>query len=171
MESRTQVLPDAASDDLAQAWHMVKRADIQPGEYVMVWGALSGPGAFAVKLCRLLNAQVLAVVESGDQVEQAVQLGAHAAVAENPRKVFQEVRRFTNKKGVQVVLAPKGTEQWESSIQCVAYAARIVTHSGTGDSEVPLDLRFLFWKQLSILGCHFPTETERLEAFALASRF
>jgi NADPH:quinone reductase-like Zn-dependent oxidoreductase len=100
------------------AWHMlVTRADLKPGEDCLVIGAGSGVGSVAVQLARMLGARVIATMGSEAKFAKARELGAHEVVNHRTADVAAEVRRLTDKKGVEVVFEHVGGRIFE---QCVA---------------------------------------------------
>lgn len=151
---------------LGTSWHMlVTRAKIQPGETVLIWGATSGIGITAIQIAKLFNARIIAVAGSDEKLEAARRLGADELINYNTENVFRTVRRLTDKRGVDVVFEHTGADTWTTSIQCMAYGARLVTCGNTTGYNSKLDLRVLFWKQLSLLGCHSMSKYEVLEGW------
>ncbi|WP_310552108.1 zinc-binding dehydrogenase [Paenibacillus glufosinatiresistens] len=151
---------------LGTSWHMlVTRARIQPGETVLIWGATSGIGTTAIQIAKLFNARVIAVAGSDEKLEAARQLGADETINYRTENVFRTVRKLTDKRGVDVVFEHTGVNTWNTSIQCMAYGARLVTCGNTTGFHAQLDLRVLFWKQLSLLGCHSMNKYEVQEGW------
>lgn len=159
--------PEAASVPLClmTAWHMLAgRARVQPGDTVLVWGATSGVGVMAVQIAKLHGARVLAVAGSQAKLEAALALGADAGIDHRTQDVVAEVRRLTAKRGVDVVVEHTGQLTWERSIASMAPGARLVTCGNTTGFDARTDLRFVFNKQLSLLGSHEGTKAELLQA-------
>ena len=71
-----------------------------------------------------------------------------------------EVRRITNKRGVDVVFEHVGTATWEDSLASLAPTGRLVTCGATTGFDAKVDLRFLFSRQLSLLGSYMGTKSE-----------
>lgn len=151
---------------LATAWHMlVGRARVQPGEDVLIWGATGGVGIYAIQIAKLFGARVIAVAGSDEKLETAKRLGADHLINYNTQEVFLYVRRITGKRGVDVVFEHTGVATWETSIRCMKPGARLVTCGNTTGFDAKLDLRALFWNQLSLLGCHTGSKAEIMEAW------
>src|SRR6202165_3768761 len=92
------------------AWHMlVSRAELQPGEDVLILGAGSGVGSAAIQIAKFFGARVIATAGSDAKLEKARQLGADHLINHKTQKIREEVRRVTNKRGVDVVLEHVGT--------------------------------------------------------------
>ncbi len=153
---------------LLTSWHMlVTRAKLAPGEDLLVWGAGSGIGAIAIQIGTLMGARVIAVAGSDAKLEKAKALGAHDVINHSTQDVLGEVRKLTARKGVDVVFEHVGEATWERSIAAMAWGARLVICGNTTGFEAKTDLRFLFNKQLSLLGSHQGSKAELLDAMKL----
>ncbi|MGH7162799.1 MAG: zinc-binding dehydrogenase [Planctomycetota bacterium] len=141
------------------AWAMlVRRAQVRPGEWVVVHAAGSGVGSAAIQIARLFNARVIATASSDEKRKRARELGAEAAL---PYEEFaREVRRITNKVGADVVVDHVGPATWEGSVACLRRGGRLVTCGGTSGHEIRFDVRPLFYKSLSFLGSTMGTLEE-----------
>ena len=166
-------LPDGFSFEEASAfplvfltaWRMlVTRARVRPGEDVLVWAAGSGVGMAAVQVAKLLGARVIATAGSDAKLIQALELGADSVVNHHTSDVVAEVKRLTRKKGADVVVEHVGRATWERSILALAHRGRLVTCGATTGPESATDLRYLFSKQLSLLGSYMGSKAELLEA-------
>jgi len=135
------------------AWHMlVARAEVQPGDLVLVHAAGSGVGSAAVQIARLLGAQVIATAGTDAKLERATELGAGDTINYNETDFADEVSRLTRKRGVDVVVEHVGQATWEGSVRCLARGGRLVTCGATTGPVGDLHLPRLFFKSLSILG-------------------
>ena len=143
------------------AWHMlVDRARLQPGEDVLVLGAGSGVGSAAIQIAKFFGARVIATAGSDAKLEKARQLGADHVINHKTQKIRDEVRRITNKRGVDVVFEHVGTATWDDSLASLALSGRLVTCGNTTGYDAKLDLRFLFSRQLSLLGSYMGVKGE-----------
>lgn len=146
------------------AWHMlVTRARVFPGEDVLVWAAGSGVGTAAVQIAKYLGARVIATVGTPEKMEQARALGADHVLNHRSDDIVAEVKRLTEKKGVEVVFEHVGESTWERSILALAHRGRLVTCGATTGPKGATDLRFLFSKQLSLMGSYMGSKGELLE--------
>ncbi len=135
------------------AWHMlVVRAEVQPGERVLVQAAGSGVGSAAVQIACLLGARVIATAGTDAKLERAAELGAEDTINYNEADFPEEVSRLTNKRGVDVVVEHVGQATWDGSVRCLAKGGRLVTCGATTGPVGDLHLPRLFFKSLSILG-------------------
>jgi NADPH:quinone reductase-like Zn-dependent oxidoreductase len=149
------------------AWHMlVTRARIRPGEDVLVLGAGSGVGQAAIQIAWLHGARVFATAGTDEKLGRARELGAHEVVNHHTQDFPAEIRRFTNKRGVDVVIEHVGEATWERSLKCLARGGRLVTCGATTGYKAGIDLRFLFARQYSLMGSYMGTKAELLRAAA-----
>jgi NADPH:quinone reductase-like Zn-dependent oxidoreductase len=143
------------------AWHMlIARAALQPGEDVLVLGAGSGVGSAAIQIGKFFGARVIATAGSDEKLSKARQLGADHVINHKTQKIRDEVRRLTNKRGVDVVFEHVGTATWDDSLASLALAGRLVTCGNTTGYDAKIDLRFLFSRQLSLLGSYMGVKSE-----------
>ena len=102
---------------LMTVWRMlVTRARIQAGDFVLIWGGAGGLGSMAIQVCNLFGARGIAVVGSDEKVEYAKNLGAYDTINRKTQKVRDEVRRITNKVGVDIVFEHTGEQTWKESV-------------------------------------------------------
>lgn len=143
------------------AWHMlVTRAQLQPGEDILILGAGSGVGTAAIQIAKFLGARVITTAGSDEKLAKAKELGADHLINHKSQKIRDEVRRMTNKRGVDVVFEHVGTATWEDSLASLAPTGRLVTCGATTGYDAKVDLRFLFSRQLSLLGSYMGTKSE-----------
>jgi NADPH:quinone reductase-like Zn-dependent oxidoreductase len=135
------------------AWRMVvTRAQVQAGEWVLVWGIGGGVSLTALRIARLVGARVIATSSSDAKLARAKELGAEVTVNHRTQPVTQVVREVTGKRGVDVVVENVGEATWGDSLRCLAKGGRIVTCGGTSGPKLVTDVRPLFWHQYTILG-------------------
>jgi NADPH:quinone reductase-like Zn-dependent oxidoreductase len=143
------------------AWHMLlTRAELQPGEDVLVLGAGSGVGSAAIQIAKFFGARVLATAGSDEKLQKAKELGADHLINHRTQKIREEVRRITGKRGVDVVFEHVGTATWDDSLASLAPSGRLITCGATTGYDAKIDLRFLFSRQLSLLGSYMGTKSE-----------
>ena len=139
--------------DLLTAWHMlVARAQLRPGETVLVHAGGSGVGSAAIQIAKLWGATVYATAGSAQKAARAKELGADVAIEYRSQDFLAEVRTLTAKRGVDVVFEHVGADTFERSLRALAKGGRLVTCGATAGAEVTLNLRLVFFKLLSILG-------------------
>jgi NADPH:quinone reductase-like Zn-dependent oxidoreductase len=135
------------------AWTMlVRRAQLRAGETVLVQAAGSGVGSAAVQIAKLLGARVIATASTDAKLEKAKALGADVLINYARTDFVREVRNVTERRGVDVVFEHVGGETFTQSISCLPYGGRLVTCGATAGADVPLNLKVLFYKRISLLG-------------------
>lgn len=143
------------------AWHMlVNRAQLQPGEDVLVLAAGSGVGSAALQVAKFFGARVIATAGTDEKLKKARELGADELINHSVMPISKEVRRLTNNRGVDIVFEHVGSATWEHSVKSLALGGRLVTCGATTGYDVKIDMRFLFVRQLSILGSYMGTKSE-----------
>ena len=147
------------------AWHMlVTRANVQPGEDVLVHAAGSGVGSLAIQIAKLRGARVIATASTEDKLAKAKELGADDVLNYSNDGWPKEVRRLTNKKGVDVVFEHTGAATWPGSIASLKTNGRLVTCGATSGYAAQTDIRQVFYRHLTILGSFMGSKAELLEA-------
>jgi NADPH:quinone reductase-like Zn-dependent oxidoreductase len=146
------------------AWHaLVRRAKLRLGETVLVHAAGSGVGVAAVQIAKLLGARVIATAGSDAKLQKAKALGADEVVNYETQDFAKEVKRLTDRKGVDVVFEHVGKKTWEKSILSASIGGRITTVGATTGFDPLTDLRHVFFRQISILGSTMGTAADLLE--------
>jgi NADPH:quinone reductase-like Zn-dependent oxidoreductase len=147
------------------AWHMlITRAQLTRGEDVLVLAAGSGVGQAALQLAILHGARVFATAGSDDKLQKARALGAFEVINHRTQDVAEEIRRLTNRRGVDVVIEHVGEATWPAAVRSLTRGGRLVTCGATTGWNGAIDLRVLFVKQLSLLGSFMGTKGELLRA-------
>jgi NADPH:quinone reductase-like Zn-dependent oxidoreductase len=147
------------------AWHMlVTRANVQPGEDVLVHAAGSGVGSIAIQIAKLRGARVLTTASSDDKLAKARELGADETINYTRDDWPKEVRRLTDKKGVDVVVEHTGAATWPGSISSLKNNGRLVTCGATSGFDARTDLRQVFYRHLTLLGSFMGSKGELIEA-------
>jgi NADPH:quinone reductase-like Zn-dependent oxidoreductase len=143
------------------AWHMLTgRAAIRPGQTVLVLGANSGVGIAAIQIAKLFHARVITTAGDDRKIERARELGADFVINHYQQKISQEVRKITNSEGVDIVIEHVGKATWDESVKSLKAGGTLVTCGATTGPKVELDLRFLFSRQLALLGSYMGTMSE-----------
>ncbi len=134
-------------------WHMlVEQARVQVGDEVLVLAAGSGVGSAAIQVAKLFGAHVIATASTAAKLEKAKELGADETINYEEQDFLEEVKRLTNKRGVDIVVEHVGKSTWDKSIRCLAKGGRLVTCGATTGYDAVTDLRYVFYKELKIFG-------------------
>jgi NADPH:quinone reductase-like Zn-dependent oxidoreductase len=135
------------------AWQMlVDRACVRPGETVLVVAAGSGVGVAAIQIAKLFGARVLAAASTDAKLAAARGLGADETINHATGDLVAEVKRLTGRRGADVIVDHVGAATFGKAVVACARGGRIVICGATSGYEPTLNLRHLFWRQLSVLG-------------------
>jgi len=129
------------------------KAQVKPGEWVLVMGAAGGLGSAAVQVAKALDARVIAAAGSDERVAFAMALGADAGVNYRAADLTSEVRRITEGKGVNVVIENIGDpDLFSKAFASLGRGGRLITAGGHGGGMVPLDVKHLYLNYITIIG-------------------
>ncbi|MBZ5683800.1 MAG: zinc-binding dehydrogenase [Acidobacteriia bacterium] len=143
------------------AWHMlVGLAAVRPGQTVLVLGASSGVGIAAIQIAKLFQCRVITTAGDEAKLEKGRTLRADYGINHYKQKISEEVRKITNKEGVDIVVEHVGAATWDESMKCLKTGGTLVTCGATTGPSVGIDLRHLFARQLRILGSYMGTMGE-----------
>jgi NADPH:quinone reductase-like Zn-dependent oxidoreductase len=154
-------IPDGVSFETAAAAGLVfvtawralfGRGRLEPGERVLVTGGSGGVATAAVQLALHAGAHVTVLTSGGERVERLKALGAHRVLDRTEEEAGLLLRRAVGPRGVDLVVDSVGEALWGALVRVMAPGGRLVCYGATTGPKVTLDLRHLFWKQLSILG-------------------
>ncbi len=150
------------------AWHMlVTKAALRPGETVLILAAGSGLGQAAIQVALAQGARVIVTAGSDEKLARARELGAHEGIDHYREDIAKEVRRFTDRGGVDVVFEHVGQATWEASMKSLKRGGRLVTCGATTGPSVSMDIRHLFSRQISLIGSYMGSKGELLRAAEL----
>lgn len=143
------------------AWRLlITRARVRPGEEVLVLGAGGGVASAAIQIAKLAGARVTATTSTEEKAQKARELGADAVVNYREEPWSKVVWERTGKRGVDVVLDSVGEATWPQSLRTLAPNGRLVTPGATSGPKVETDVRYVFWRQLQVLGSTMGTRAE-----------
>ncbi len=152
------------------AWHMLTTlAVLRAGETLLVMGAGSGVGVAAIQIAQLCGARVIAASRSEAKLAKAREAGADWVVQAPPKDVLRETRRITGGRMVDVVFEHVGPAVFESALKSLRPGGRLVTCGATTGPQVTLDLRYVFSRELSIMGAKMGSRAEMEEVSRLVA--
>lgn len=146
-----------------------QRANLQPGETLLVLGAAGGVGSAAVDLGKAMGARVIAAASTDDKLAFATELGADAGINYTTDDVRERVKELTGGQGVDVVYDPVGGQLTEPALRSMAWNGRLLVVGFAAGSipEIPLNLPLL--KGVSITGVFWGAWTKRDPAASAAN--
>jgi len=138
------------------AWFALhRRAQVQPGETVLVHAGAGGMGSASIQLALAAGATVIATAGGPDKVERCRGLGAHHAI-DHRAEVFQDVvNELTGGRGADVILDSVGGDTFLASTKCIAWEGRIVVVGAAGGAYAEARTNHALVKNYSILGLNW----------------
>jgi zinc-binding alcohol dehydrogenase/oxidoreductase len=134
------------------AWRaLISKAQVKPGERVLIPGAGSGVATFALQIARLAGAQVYVTSHSDQKLQRAMDLGADGAVNYTQPDWPDEIRRISQG-GFEVVIDSVGAATFNPALDLLVPGGRMITFGSTSGTDASLEIRQLYRKQISLMG-------------------
>jgi len=148
-----------------------RRANLQPGETLLVHAGAGGVGSAAIQLGKAAGATVIATAGSDEKVAICKQLGADHAINYKTQDFVEEVKRITAGRGADVVFDPVGGDVYDRSTKCIAFEGRIVIIGFTSGRIPQAAANHLLIKNYSVVGLHWGLYSKRMpELIPVAAR-
>lgn len=137
----------------ATSHHALKdRAQIKPGETLLVLGAAGGVGLTAVELGKQMGARVIAAASSDEKLALCREYGADETINYAKEDLRQRIKDLTNGQGVDVVYDPVGGSMTETAVRGLALNGRLLV-IGFAAGDIPkIALNLLLLKQSALIG-------------------
>lgn len=137
------------------AMHMLTdRAQVRAGDWVLAVGGASGVGSVAIQIAKQLGARVLSTGSTEAKRKLARDLGAEFVLDSTEANWPAEVRKITDKHGVDLVIEHVGGDVLLKCFECLARNGTVVTCGATAGREVNLNLWPIFVKQQRLVGSY-----------------
>ena len=133
--------------------HMIERAAVKAGELVVVLGAAGGVGLACVQIAKQRGATVIAVSSDDGKLERLAALGADHGINSATHDFSREVWAISEKRGADVAVNYIGGETWVPTLRCLGMGGRLVTCGASAGFDPPTDIRYIWRRQLNIMGC------------------
>ena len=131
---------------------LVRRARLEPGEWVLVHGAAGGVGLAAVDLAKALGARVIAASASDDKLAAVQALYAPDAVVNVTGGFKDKVKAITDGRGADVIYDPVGGDVFDESVRCIAFDGRLLVIGFTAGRIPTLSVNMPLIKGFSVMG-------------------
>lgn len=150
------------------AWRMlIQRAKVRTGESVLVVGAGGGVNSMAIQIAKLAGAKVYVVAGNREKGIKAQELGADVVLDRSQVDWGREIYKLTGKRGVDVVVDNVGKATLNTSMKAVVRGGRIVIIGNTSGPHAEIDIRYIFGKQISLIGSTMGTHQDFCEITSL----
>lgn len=137
-----------------------EKAQLQPGETLLVLGAAGGVGLAAVELGAAMGARVIAAASTDEKLELARAHGAELTINYATADLKTELKRLVPG-GVDVVYDPVGGPMTEAAVRGMGWGGRLLV-IGFANGEIPkLPLNLLLLKEGAAIGVFWGAWTQR----------
>jgi len=138
-----------------------QRANLKPGENLLVLGAGGGVGIAAVELGRAMGARVIAAASTEEKRLAAVKAGAHEVVDYSDGELKDKVKALTDGKGADVIYDPVGGELFDQVMRCINWEGRVLV-VGFAAGDIPkLPINLVLLKSCQVVGVFYGAFTAR----------
>lgn len=131
---------------------LVWRANLQPGETVLVLGAAGGVGLAAVEVAAAMGATVIAAAGNTEKCALARAHGASHTIDYRREELRERVRALTANRGVDVVFDPVGGDAFAQALRAVAWGGRILVIGFASGSVPQIPANHVLVKNIDIMG-------------------
>jgi zinc-binding alcohol dehydrogenase/oxidoreductase len=136
------------------------RAEVRPGDTVLITGIGGGVSTFALIVARHLGARTLVTSGSDKKLARAASLGADAGFNYRTGDWVAEARAVCDGQGPDVVIDSVGGAHFNQVLDVVRPGGRVVVYGATQSAVPEMILRRVFWKQLDVRGSTMGNPTE-----------
>jgi NADPH:quinone reductase-like Zn-dependent oxidoreductase len=138
------------------AWSMlVRKARVAPGEWVLIQAGGSSVSIAATQIAKLHGAHVITTVGDDAKIAKSKAAGADHVINYKTSAFRDELRKILKllgKRGVDIAIDHVGKDTFVDSMKSLAWGGRLATCGATTGGDVTIDLKLLFFKNLSLLG-------------------
>jgi NADPH:quinone reductase len=132
-----------------------RRANLQPGETVLVHAGAGGVGSAAIQLAKAHGCTVIATAGGPDKVAVCQRLGADLAIDYRAGDFVDAVKEFTGGRGADVIYDPVGGDTYDRSTKVIAWEGRILIVGFTSGRIAEAKTNHLLVKNYSVVGVHW----------------
>ena len=147
--SLTMIEAAAMPETFFTVWqHLMMRAQMQSGDWVLVHGGTSGIGTTAIMLAKAFGGKVITTAGSDDKCEAAKKLGADVAVNYKTQDFVEATKQATNGKGANVIIDIVGGDYIDRNYDAAADGGRIAQVSFAASPKATANFARLMAKRL-----------------------
>ena len=136
------------------------RGRLSAGETMLVLGAGGGVGIASVQYGKMAGATVIAAAGSAEKCARLMEMGADHAIDYSADDFSAAAWTITGKRGCDVVVNFTGGDTWVPSLRAAAPGGRVLTCGATAGHGPATDLRFIWVRELDVLGCNSYTQDD-----------
>ena len=152
----------------ATSWNsLVLRAGIRQGDTVLIHAAGSGAGTALIQVAKLYHATVITTAGDDWKIAKAKELGADFVINYRKEDFAEAVKRITRGESADIAVDHVGAATFNKSLSCLKRGGKLVTFGNTSGDEVPLSLRHVFGKNITIHGVYVGPKAAMTELLRL----
>ncbi len=141
-----------------------QRADLQPGETLLVLGAAGGVGLAAVELGKAMGARVIAAASSPEKLEVARQAGADDLIDYSDGELKEKVKALTEGRGADVIYDPVGGPLFDQCMRCINWNGRVLVVGFVGGDIPKVPTNLVLLKNCQVIGVFYGAFSARFPA-------
>ena len=141
-----------------------QRADLQPGETLLVLGAAGGVGLAAVQLGKAMGARVIAAASSPEKLEVARQAGADDLIDYSDGELKEKVKALTEGRGADVIYDPVGGPLFDQCMRCINWNGRVLVVGFVGGDIPKVPTNLVLLKNCQVVGVFYGAFSARFPA-------
>ncbi len=149
------------------ALRMFRIGQVAAGDVMLIIGASGGVGTAAIQLGKQTGATVIAVTRGAEKIEPLKKIGADHVIDMLKEDFSAAAWKLSGKKGVDVVFNYTGGDTWVPSLRAMKKRARLVTCGATAGFDPKTDIRYIWTRELQILGSNGYTQQDIEQAIKL----
>ncbi|MBM3645241.1 MAG: NADPH:quinone oxidoreductase family protein [Alphaproteobacteria bacterium] len=131
------------------------KADLQPGEVLLIHGAGGGSGLTAVEVGRAMGATVIAAAGGADKLAAAREAGAEHLIDSRSEDLRARVLEITGGRGADVIYDPVGGTAFDQSLRCVAPEGRLIPMGFASGTIPQIPANILLVKNVTVIGFYY----------------
>ena len=141
-----------------------QRADLQPGETLLVLGAAGGVGIATVELGKAMGARVIAAASSPEKLEVARQAGADDLIDYSDGELKEKVKALTEGRGADVIYDPVGGPLFDQCMRCINWNGRVLVVGFVGGDIPKVPTNLVLLKNCQVVGVFYGAFSARFPA-------
>ena len=145
------------------------RGRLQSGETMLVLGASGGVGLASLQFGKMAGATVIAAAGTAEKCDRLAELGADHVINYADEDFSRVAWKFSGKKGCDVIVNFTGGDTWVPSLRAARPGGRVLTCGATAGHDPQTDLRFLWVRELDVLGSNSYSQDDVAKSVAYAA--
>lgn len=132
---------------LITSMRLLRRAGLKKNGTILVIGAGGGVSTMVIQIAKAMGSHVIVFSRNAEKLESARNLGADIVISED-----EYDKAIKGLGGVDVVFDSVGEKTFMRSVRSLKKNGVLVTCGATSGPKAEIDLRYVFWKQLKVIG-------------------